>query len=72
MYHVGKLAVWQVETPVQPGSSPPVASSPEEFYSSSLIFLKDILSNYELLVNSGASVLVYPGPKSLFSTECVF
>ena len=65
MFHVGKLAVWQVETPVQPAGSPPVASAPEEFCSSSLIFLKNILSDREFLVDSGASVLVLPGPKSL-------
>ena len=64
LFHVGKLAVRQVETPVQPAGSPPVASAPEEFCSSSLIFLKDILSNHEFLVDSGASVSVFPGPKS--------
>ena len=61
MFHVGKRAVWQVKTPVQPAGSPTVASAPEEFCSSSLIFLKYILSDHEFLVNSGASVLVFPG-----------
>ena len=64
MFHVGKLAVQQVEIPVQPAGSP-LASAPEEFCSSSLIFLKDILSDCEFLVDSRASVLVFPGPKSL-------
>ena len=65
MFHVEKLAVRQVETPIQPVGSPPLASVPEEFCSSSLIFLKDILSDHEFLVNSRASVSVFPGPKSL-------
>ena len=65
MFHVGKLAVGQGETPVQPAGSPPVASALEDFCSSSLIFLKDILSNREFLVDSGAYVSVFPGSKSL-------
>ena len=64
MFHVGKLAVLQVATPVQPASSPPLASAPEEFCSSSLIFLKDILSDQEFLVDSGASVSLFPGPRA--------
>ena len=64
MFHVGKLAVRQVETPLQPASSPPLASAPVEFCSSSLIFVKDILLDREFLVNSGASVSVVPGPQS--------
>ena len=64
MYHVGKLAVRQAETPIKPAGSPPLASAPEEFCSSFLIFLKDILSDPEFLVDSGASVSVFPGPKS--------
>ena len=67
MFHVRKLAVRRVETPAQPSGSPPVVSAPEEFCSSSLIFLKIILSNPEFLVDSGASVSVFPGPKSLSS-----
>ena len=61
MFHVGKLAVWQVELPVRPASSPPLASVPEEICCTSLIFLKDILSDREFLVDSGASVSVFPG-----------
>ena len=63
MFHVGKLAVWQVETPVQPASSSPVASAQEEICCSSLFFLKDILFDREFLVDSGTSVSVFPGPK---------
>ena len=48
---------------VQP-VSPPVASVPEEFCSSALLFLKDILSDREFLVDSGASVSVFLGPRS--------
>ena len=64
MFHVGKLAVRQVETPVQPAGSPSLALASEEFCSSSLIFLKDILSERKFLVDSGVSVSVFPGPKS--------
>ena len=35
----------------------------EEICCTSLIFLKDILSEREILVDSGASVPVFPGPK---------
>ena len=63
MFHVGKLAVRQLELPVQPASSPPLASIQEEICCSSLIFLKDILSDRKFLVDSGASVSVFPGPK---------
>ena len=63
MFHVGKLAVRQVETPFQPAGSSPLASAQEEIYCSSLIFLKDILSAFEFLVDSGAFVSVFPGPK---------
>ena len=80
MFHVGKLAVRQVKIPVQPADSPPLASVPEEICCSSLIFLKDILSNREFLVDSGAfgaSVSVFPGPKassdnriSLLKADC--
>ena len=63
LFHVGKQAVWQVELPVQHAGSPPLSSIPEEICCSSLIFLKDILSNREFLVDSGASVSVFPGPK---------
>ena len=69
MFHVGKLAVKQVETPIQPASpssapAPPLASVPEEICCSSLIFLKDILSDREFLVDSGASVSVFPVPRA--------
>ena len=63
MFLFGKRVVRQVDTPVQPGG-PPVASAPEEFCSSTLLFLKDILSDPEFLVDSGASVSVFPGPRS--------
>ena len=45
-------------------AGPPVASAPEEFCSSTLLFLEDILSDREFLVDSGASVSVFPGPWS--------
>ena len=63
LFHFGKLAVRQVETPIQPAGSSPLASIPEEICCSSLIFLKDILSNHKFLVDSGASVSIFPGPK---------
>ena len=53
-----------MDTPVQP-AGPPVASTPEEFCSSTLLFLKDILPDLEFLVDSGDSVSVYLGPKFL-------
>ena len=64
MFHVGKLAVRQVKIPVQPADSPPLASVPEEICCSSLIFLKDSLSDREFLVDSSTSVSVFPGPKA--------
>ena len=63
MFLLGKQVVRQVDTPIQP-ADPPVASAPEEFCSSTLLFLKDTLSNPEFLVDSGASVSVFPGPRS--------
>ena len=36
VFQVGKLAVQQVETPLQPAGSPPLATAPEEFCSLSL------------------------------------
>ena len=51
-----------MDTPVQP-ASPPVASAPEEFCSSTLLFVKDILSDQEFLVDSGASISVFLGPR---------
>ena len=52
-----------MDSPVQP-VGPPVSSAPEEFCSSTLLFLKDVLSGKEFLVDSGASVSVFPGPRS--------
>ena len=63
MFLFGKQVVRQVDTPVQP-VGPPVALAPEKFCSSTLLFLKDILSYREFLVDSGASVSVFPGPTS--------
>ena len=75
MFHVGKLVVRQVEVTVQPAglSSAPVSPPapilspvPEEVCCTSLIFLLNILSDKEFLVDSGASVKVFPGPKSTY------
>ena len=63
MFLFGKQVVRQVDTPVQP-SCPPVDSAPEEFCTFTLLFLKDILSDHEFLVDSRASVVVFPGPRS--------
>ena len=52
-----------MDTPVQP-AGPPVASAQEEFCSFTLLFLKEILSNHEFLVDSGASISVFLGPRS--------
>ena len=49
--------------PIQPASSYPQASDQEEICCSSLIFLKDIPSNREFLVDSGASVSIFLGAK---------
>ena len=48
---------------VQP-AGPSVASAPAEFCSFTLLFVKDILSSREFLVDSGASVSVFPGSSS--------
>ena len=64
---VGKLAVWQVELPFQPAgffNSLPEPEPEPEMCSYSLLFRKDILSDREFLIDSGASVSVFPGPKS--------
>ena len=61
MFLCGKQVVQQLDTPVQP-AAPPVASAPEEFCNSTLLFLKDILFDCKFLVDSGASVSVFPGP----------
>ena len=56
-----------MEVNVQPAgrSSAPVPSPVlEEVCCSSHIFLQDILPDREFLVDSGASVSVFPGPKS--------
>ena len=63
MFLFGKRVVRQVDTTVQP-AGPSVASAPEEYCSSALLFVKDILSSQEFLVDSGASVSVFPGPRS--------
>ena len=63
MLCVGKLVVWQVEDPFQPASPVP-APVPEEVCCSSLLFRRDILFDREFLVDSGASVSIFPGPKS--------
>ena len=60
---------WKTSSPaggnsVQPASlssAPPLASVPEEICCASLIFQKDILSDREFLVDSDASVSVFPG-----------
>ena len=44
-------------------AGPSVASPSEEFCSSTLLFVKDILSDQEFLVDFGASVSVFPGPR---------
>ena len=68
LYRVGKLAVRQVDLPFQPAGFFNELPEPEpEFCSFSLLFLKDILSDREFVVDSGASVSVFPGPKSTSS-----
>ena len=73
MLNVGKLVVQQVEIPIKPACpssapAPPLthvlAPVPAEVCCSSLLFLQDILSDIEFSVDSGASVSVFPGPKS--------
>ena len=66
MFSLRKLAVQPVEIPVQPAGSVPVSvpsSIPDEVCCSSLLFLRDILSDR----NSGASVFVFPSPGSTTS-----
>ena len=58
-----KQVVRQLDTPIQP-AHPPVTSAPEEFCSFTPIFLKDILSNCDFLVDSRVSISVFPGPRS--------
>ena len=70
LLRVGKLVVRQVELPFQPAGFFNELPDPEpepEFCSFSLLFLRDILSDREFLVDSGASVSVFPGPKSTSS-----
>ena len=70
LFGVGKLAVRQVELPFQPAGFFDALPEPEpepEMCSYSLLFLKDIFSDREFLVDSGASVSVFPGPKSTSS-----
>ena len=75
MYSLGKQAVRQMEIPIQPASSILVsipASVSEEVCCSSLLFLKDILSDRDFLVDSEASVSVFPGPASTSSNKGIF
>ena len=78
MCSLGKLAVLQVDSPVQPAGfvsvpvpaldpDPVPATVPEEVCCSSLLFLLDILSDRVFLVDSGASLSVFPGPGSTSS-----
>ena len=72
---VGKLAVWQVKLRFQPASFLDALPEPEpepEMCSYSLLFLKDILSDRKFLVDFGASVFVFPGPKSTSSAGVLF
>ena len=67
LLEVGKLAVQQVDLPFQPAGFFNTLPEPEpepKMCSYSLLFLRDILSDREFLVDSGASVSVFPGPKS--------
>ena len=66
IYSLGKLAVWQLEVPVQPAGSVPVlvlSSVPDEVCCSSLLFLRDILSDRDFLVDSGFLHLRDPWPQ---------
>ena len=69
LLRVGKLAVWQVDLPFQPAGFFEPTPEPEpvqepKLCSYSLLFLRDVLSDREFLVNSGASVSVFLGPTS--------
>ena len=75
MLDVGKLVVRQMEIPNQPAGpspapapppTPVLAPIPEEVCCSSLLFLQNILSDREFVVDSGAAVYVFPGPKFAF------
>ena len=77
LFGVGKLAVRQVDLPFQPAGffyelSEPKPDPEPELCSFSFLFLKDILSDREFLVDFGASVSVFPGPSKLFLTESIF
>ena len=68
LLRVGKLAVWQVELPFQLAGLSKLLSEPDpepvpELCSFSLLILQDILSDHEFLVESGASVSLFPGPR---------
>ena len=63
MLGLGKLVSRQMDPPVQPVGSVPNPVQ-EEMCCSSLLFLGDVLSDREFLVDSGASVSVFPWPKS--------
>ena len=69
---LGKLVGQQVEKPVQPAGSILISipvSVPEEqgVCCSSLLFLRDILSVRDFLVDSGGSVYIFHGPASMSS-----
>ena len=52
-----------MDSSVQP-AGPYVAASQEELCSPTLLFVQDLLSGRDFLVDSGASVSVFPGPRS--------
>ena len=71
---LGKLVGRQVKNSIQPASFIPIwisASVPaeQEVCCSSLLFLRDILSDRDFLVDFGASVSVLPGPASTSTDE---
>ena len=67
---VEKLAVRQVDLPFRPAGFFDALPEPEpepEMCNYSLLFLKDILSDREFLVDSGSSVSMFLGSKSTSS-----
>ena len=69
MCSLEKIVGRQVENPVKSAGSIPISvpayvPAKQEVSCSSLLFLRDILSDRDFLVNSGASVSVFPGPAS--------
>ena len=63
LFFSGKGVVRQMDSSVHPAGSS-VAPAQDKFCSPSLLFLQDILSGPEFLVDSGASVSVFPRPSS--------